>query len=96
MIIQMKSAKELFSQVKSVLVVKSATYTHLVKVKTSDFFVEILPTFSLNISLNRSTCEKSFGLFEVTVYITFLTGSYFSINFHDKFLRVSSSKMVNP
>ena len=39
MIIQMKSAKELFSQVKSVLVVKSATYTHLVKVKTSDFFL---------------------------------------------------------
>ena len=44
-----KSAEELFSQKKSVLVVKSATYTSSVEVKTSDFFTETLPTFSVNI-----------------------------------------------
>ena len=90
----MKSAKELFNQMKSVLVVKSATYTHSVEVKTSDFIVETLPTFSVNISLNRSNFEKSFGLFEV--YIIFLNRSYFSFNVHDQFLRYFSSKMVNP
>ena len=87
----MKSAKELFNQMKSVLVVKSAT--HSVEVKTSDFIVETLPTFSVNISLNRSSFEKSFGLFEV--YIIFLTRSYYSFNFHDWFLMYFSSKMVN-
>ena len=51
---------------KSVLVVKSATYTHSVEVKTSDFIAETLPTFSVNISLNGSSFEKSFGLFEVS------------------------------
>ena len=35
------------------------------KVKTSDFIVETLSTFSVNISLNRSSFEKSFRLFEV-------------------------------
>ena len=48
----MKSAKELFNQMKSVLVVKSATYTHSMEVKTSDFIVETIPTFSVNISLD--------------------------------------------
>ena len=38
--------------------------------KTLDFFAETLPTFSANISLNRSDSEKSFGLFEV--YVTCL------------------------
>ena len=41
-----KSAKEFLSQTESVLVVKNATYTHSVKVNTSDFFVETIPTFS--------------------------------------------------
>ena len=77
----MKSAKELFNQMKSVLVVKSATYTHSVEVKTSDFIVETLPTFSVTISLNRSSFEKSFGLFEY--YIIFMNRSHFSFNFHD-------------
>ena len=72
----MMSAKEVFSQMRSVLVVKSATYTHLVAVKTSDFIAETLPMFTLNISLNRSSFEKSFGLFED--YIIFLNRSYFS------------------
>ena len=76
----MKSAKELFNQMKSVLVVKSATYTHSAEVKTSDFIVGSLPTFSVNIhvSLNRSSFEK-FGLFEV--YIIFLNRSYFLLIF---------------
>ena len=63
----MKSAKELFNQMKSVLVVKSAIYTRSVELKTSDFIVETLPTFSMNISLNRSCFEKSFGLFEIDI-----------------------------
>ena len=50
---------------------KSATYTHLVKVKTSDFFIDALLTFSMNISLNTSDCGKSFGLFEAHVYMYF-------------------------
>ena len=66
----MKWAKELFSQMKSVLVDKSAAYTHSVEVKTSDFIVETLPTFSMNMSLYSSSFEKSFRLFEV--YIIFL------------------------
>ena len=74
----MKLAKELFNQMKSVLVVKSATYTHSVEVKTSDFIVKT--TVSGNISLNRSKFEKSFELFEV--YIIFLNRSYFSFNLH--------------
>ena len=90
----MKSAKELFNQMKSVLVVKSATYTHTVEVKASDFIVETLPTFSANISLNRSSFEKSFKKFEV--YVIFLNRLYFSFNFHDQFLSYFSSKMVNP
>ena len=77
----MKSAKELFNQMKSVLVAKSATYTHSVEVKTSDLIVETLPTFRVNISPNRSSFEKSFRLFEV--YIIFFNRSYFSFNFHD-------------
>ena len=77
----MKSTKKLFNQMKSVLVVKSATCTHSVEVKTLDFIIEILPMFSVNISLNRSSCEKSFGLFEV--HIIFLNRLYFSFNFHD-------------
>ena len=76
----MRLAKELFNQMKSVLVVKRATYTHSVEVKTSDFIVKT--TVSRNIiSLNRSKSEKSFELFEV--YIIFLNRSYFSFNFHD-------------
>ena len=59
-----------------------------------DFFVEILPTFSVNISLNRSDCEKSFGLFKVNG--TCLNRLYFFISFYDEFLRLSTSKMVNP
>ena len=66
---------------KSVLVVKSATYTHSMEVKTLDIIVETLPTFSVNISLNRSSFEKSFELFKV--YIIFLKRPYFSFNFHD-------------
>ena len=76
----MKSAKGLFNQMKSVLIVKSAIYTHSVEVTSSDFLVETLPTFSVNISLNRFGFEKSFELFEV--YIIFLNRSY-SFNFHD-------------
>ena len=53
-----KSAKELFSQKKSVLIIKSATYTNTVMGKTSVFFVETLPTFSVNIWVNRSDCGK--------------------------------------
>ena len=30
-------------------------------------FVETLPAFSMDISLNRSDCEKSFGLLRVNV-----------------------------
>ena len=56
----LKSVKEFMSQKKLNLVVKSATYTHSVEVKTSDVFVETLSTFSVNISLNRSDCGKSF------------------------------------
>ena len=78
----MKSAKELFNQMKSVLVVKSATYTHSVEVKTSDFIVDTIPTFRVKIiSLHRSSFGKSFRLFEV--YIIFLNKLYFSFNFHD-------------
>ena len=66
---------------KSVLVVKSATYTHSVAVKTSDFIVDILAMFSVKIPLNRSSFGKSFRLFEV--YIIFLNKYYFSFNFHD-------------
>ena len=79
---------------KSVLVVKSATYTHSVEVKTSDFIVETLPKFSITISLERSSFKKSFGVFEV--YIIFLNRSYISCNFHDKLFRYCSSKMANP
>ena len=51
---------------------KSAAYTHLVKVKSSDFFVDALLTFSMNISsLNRSDWGKLFGLFEAHVYMYF-------------------------
>ena len=77
----MKSAKELFNQMKSDLADKNATYTHSMEVKTSDFILETLPTFSVNISLNRSSFEKSFRLFEV--YTIFLNRSYFSFNLHD-------------
>ena len=76
----MKSPKELFNEMKSV-VIKSAIYTHSVEVKTSDFIVETLPTFSVNISLNRSSFEKSFRQFKV--HIIFLNRIYFSLNFHD-------------
>ena len=78
---------------KSVWVVKLPIYTHSVEVKTSNFFVEKLPTFSLSISQNRSSCRKSFGSFDVYIFLNKL---YFSINFHDEFLRFSSLKMVNP
>ena len=77
----MKSAKKLFSEMKSVLVVNSATYAHLVEVKTSDFFVETSPIFRVNISLTRSCCEKSLRLFEVCIIS--LNRSYFAINFRD-------------
>ena len=69
-VIFIKSPVELFSQKKSVLVIKNATYTHFVAVKTSDFFIETLPSFNVNISLNRSDSGKSFGLFKE--YITYL------------------------
>ena len=75
------------------LMVKSTTYIHLVELKTSDFFVETLLTFSMKISINISDCGKSIGSFEV--YITCLNRLYFSVNFHDVFLRFSSSKMIN-
>ena len=48
----MNSAKELFSQKKSVLVVKSTTFTHSLEVNTLDFFVETVQTFSVNISID--------------------------------------------
>ena len=51
-----KLAEELFSQKKSILVIKSATYTHSVEGKILVFFVETLTNFSANISLNRSDC----------------------------------------
>ena len=74
---QVKSAKELFSQKKSVVVVKTSTYTHSVEVKTLGFAVETLPSFSLNISLNRSDCGNSFGVFEV--YLICINRLYFSV-----------------
>ena len=43
---------------KSVLVVKSTTYSQSVEVKVLDVIVETLPTFSVNISLNRSDYLK--------------------------------------
>ena len=91
---QMKSAKELFNQMKSVLVVKSATYTHSVMVKTSICIVVTLQTFSVNISLNRSSFERFFGLFEVS--IIFLNRSFFLLIFMIIFFRYFSSKIVNP
>ena len=72
---------------KSVLVVKSATYT---LGGGENLGLETLPTFSVNISQNRSDCENSFGLFKVNV--TCLNRLYFSINFYDEFLRFSTSK----
>ena len=90
----MKLAKELFSQKKSVLVVKTICYILLVEVKTLDFFFETLPNSCLNTSLNRSDCGKSFGLIEV--YIICLNRLYLSINFRDELLRFPSSIMVDP
>ena len=92
----MKLAKELFNQMKSVLVVKSATYTHSMEVKTSDFIVKTLPTVSGNISLNRSNLdskfEKSFELFEV--YIIFLFDRIFLLIFMVIFLDISPRKWL--
>ena len=78
-----KSAKELSSQKKSILVTKTATYAHSVEEKTSVFFVETLPTISNSISLNKPDCGKAFGLLEEN--ITYLIRSYFSINVHGNF-----------
>ena len=51
----------------------------------SVFFVDTLPTFSVNIPQNRSDYgKKSFGLLEEN--ITYLNRLYFSINFHGDFV----------
>ena len=88
----MKLAKELFNQIKSVLVVKRATYTHSVEVKTSDFIAKTLPTVSGNLSLNRSKFEKSFELFEV--YIIFLLDLICFLIFMISFLDISPRKWL--
>ena len=66
------------------MVIKSATYKHLMEGENSVFFVGTFPTFSVNISQNRSDYgKKSFGLFEEN--ITYLNRLYFSINFRGDF-----------
>ena len=85
-------AEELFRQKKSVLVVKTATYTFGGGENLRLFIKKNFP-LSVNISLNKSDCEKPFGLFKVNV--TCLNRLYFSINFDHAFLRFSTSKMIN-
>ena len=73
--------------------VKNATYTHLVVVKTSGFFVRTLPTFRVKISLKDLVVEKPLNLLK---YLYSLEYIVFSISFRDEFLRFSSVKMINP